>query len=97
MANNCVKALPPCELRTHQYAPLVREGFSLFFIQISPSGNEQLVYKMLPSGFEQLERAYLSTTSFFRRRNYAPQSQTFTAGVLRPRLKVAARICDLAS
>ena len=42
MANNCVKALPPCELRTHQYAPLVREGFSLFFIQISPSDNEQL-------------------------------------------------------
>ena len=29
--------------------------------------------------------------------NYAPQSQTFTAGALRPRLKVAARICDLAS
>ena len=42
MANNCVKALPPCELRTPKYAPLVREGFSLFFIQISPSDNEQL-------------------------------------------------------
>ena len=42
MANNCVKALPPCELRTPKYAPLVREGFSLFFIQISSSDNEQL-------------------------------------------------------
>ena len=50
MANNCVKALPPCELRTHQYEPLVREGFSLFFIQISPSGNEQLVYKNAGAG-----------------------------------------------
>ena len=42
MANNCVKALPPCELRTPKYAPLVREDFSLFFIQISSSDNEQL-------------------------------------------------------
>ena len=41
MANSCVKALPPCELRTPKYAPLVREGFSLLFIQISPSGNEK--------------------------------------------------------
>ena len=53
MANNCVKALPPCELRTPKYAPLVREGFSLFFIQISSSGFER-DRQMTPSGFEQL-------------------------------------------
>ncbi len=34
---------------------------------------------------ERHDRVRLSTTSLFRRRNYAPQSQTFTAGVLRPR------------
>ena len=55
MANNCVKALPPCELRTHQYEPLVREGFSLFFIQISPSGNEQLVYKNAGAGLGKVD------------------------------------------
>ena len=36
------QSTPALRVTYDKYAPLVREGFSLFFIQISPSDNEQL-------------------------------------------------------